>query len=374
MITSLSAVGTTLLVCAALYAVLALCGRGPARRSIAPGTVLPGVSVLKPLCGPEPRLYENLCALCVQTHPLYQIVCGVRDPNDPALAIVERVRATFPERDLDIVINPSVHGSNLKVSNLMNLLGSARHEVLVIADSDIGVPPDYLERVVAPLTDASVGLVTCPYRGVAVAGFWSRVGAQFINTWFWPSVRLARTFGARTFGFGATLALRRTTLEALGGFGVLRNRLADDYWLAQLVRQQGLDTLLSEVCVTTDIAEPSLAELWTRELRWLRTIRSLNPVGFFFTFVSYTVPLVVVGVALAPTPANLTLAAVALAARVGLNWQRPGPGLPRPGDVFFAPVRDLLLLCGWTWALLGREVEWRKQIVSLRDGSADPYP
>lgn len=370
----LSVLGSALVMMASAYAVLALLVRRPGTNVGGVWKAMPAVSVLKPLCGMEEGLERNLATLCVQTHPDYQIVFGVRDPCDPAIAVVSGLRARYPRCVIDLVVDPRLHGSNFKVSNLINMLPRARHELIVVADSDISVPTDYLERVVAPLADSSVGLVTCLYQGRPLPYLWSRVGALFIDTWFVPSVRLAHAFGARSFGFGATLALRRASLVAAGGFEALRNRLADDYWLGQLVRQQGLATVVSDVCVTTDVNETRLQDLWIRELRWLRTIRSLNPPGFFFTFITYTLPAVAIGGALSPSLLNAGIASVGIFARLGLHWRRPAPGLPRPGGARYAPLRDLLLLAGWSRALLGSHVEWREQIVPLQDGSADPYP
>jgi len=366
--------GSLLVPAATGYAVLALLVPNPRRAATRrAATDLPAVSVLKPLCGAETRLYDNLCSLCVQTHPQFQIVCGVRDPNDPAIAIVERVRAAYPGRDIELVIDPRVHGSNLKVSNLMNLVGAARHEVLVVADSDIGVPTDYLERLADSLCEPGTGLVTCLYRGRPIAGFWPRIGSHFIDAWFIPSVRVAHWFGAKKFGFGATLALRRETLELIGGFTAVRNRLADDYWIGQLVGKVGLGTRLSEVWVTTEVSEIRLRDLWNRELRWLRTIRSLNPIGFFFTFVTCTLPVLALGLALAPSSACFFLAAVGLSCRLLIHWRRPNQDQPALRAALYAPLRDLLLLAGWAWALVGSEVQWREQVMPLQDGSVDPH-
>ncbi|AOY94354.1 Fe-S oxidoreductase [Cupriavidus sp. USMAA2-4] len=354
--------GSALASVAAGYALAAAwAGRRAPAAWPAPAAPRP-VSVLKPLCGAEPRLYENLAGLCRQTHPCYQIVFGVRDAADPAIAVVERLRADFPACDIALVVDPRVHGSNLKVSNLINLFAAARHDDLVLADSDIAVPPDYLVRVAAPLADPQVGVVTCLYRGRPVGGLWSRLGAGFIDGWFAPSVRIAHAGGSRRFAFGATIALRRGTLAAIGGFEALSDRLADDFWLGELARQLGLRTVLSEVVVGTDVTETRLAELWSHELRWLRTIRSLNPAGFSFTFITFTWPMLALGLALAPLPAVLAIAAAGAAARSVLAGSA--------GDALLAPLRDMLLLAEWAAALPGKRVRWRDQVMSTQDRPA----
>ncbi len=247
-------------------------------------------SLLKPLCGVEPRLYENLATFCEQAHPCFQLLFGVSSPADPAIAVVRRLHETYPGQDIELVTDPRVHGSNLKVSNLINMAQRARHDIVVLADSDIAVDEDYLDSVTAPLDDTNVGVVTCLYRARSVGGIWPRIGALFTNEWFAPSVRVAHAGGSRCFGFGATLALRRTTLAEIGGFEAFKDCLADDYWLAERARALGMSTVLSSVVVATDVIEPTFIELWQRETRWLRTIRSVSPAGFSFLFVTFTSP------------------------------------------------------------------------------------
>ena len=164
MIAPLTAAGYTLTLCAAAYALIALVSRARTYRpdehaESASASARQPVTVLKPLCGNEPRLGENLVTFCEQTYPEYQLLFGVRDPLDPAIAVVERLKAWYPQRDIELVVDPRVHGANLKVSNLINMERRARHPWLVLADSDVAVAPDYLERVSAPLADPGVGIV-----------------------------------------------------------------------------------------------------------------------------------------------------------------------------------------------------------------------
>jgi ceramide glucosyltransferase len=315
--------------------------------------------VLKPLCGSEPRLYENLATLCSQNYPQYQLVFGVRDADDPALSIAHRLQRDFPACDIVLVVAPEIHGNNLKVSNLINMLPQARHDWLVVADSDIAVAPDYLSRVTAPLDEFSTGVVTCLYRGRALGGFWARLGTQFIDDWFVPSVRVALAGGSCRFAFGATIALRRDTLAAIGGFTALSGCLADDYWLGELTRRQGFATVLSNVVVSTDVVEAGLGALWAHEVRWLRTIRSLNPAGFAFTFITFSWPMLLLGLALAPLP--VTSAAVLLGALARSLLAGSASAALR------APLRDTLLLAEWVVALFGSHVAWRGQLLSVRN-------
>ncbi|WP_338927083.1 bacteriohopanetetrol glucosamine biosynthesis glycosyltransferase HpnI (plasmid) [Mycetohabitans endofungorum] len=377
---------------AVLYAVIAaaasLRGRRPshqARLNVL-GAPLASVSVLKPLCGLEPRLFENLATFCEQDHPCFELLCGVHSSNDPAIAVVERLQAAYPACDIRLCVDPHVHGSNLKVSNLINLAAHARYDTIVLADSDIAVEPHYLASVCAPLADPAVGVVTCLYRAHGVGPWWTRLGAMFVNDWFAPSVRVAHAGGSTRFGFGSTLALRRQTLDTIGGFQRLKNCLADDYWLAEHARETGLATVLSDITVSTDVAESHFGALWRRETRWLRTIRSINPFGFGFLFVTFTSPWLIAAAALALVrPASQTLlggvaaalASIGLLARLVLHWRgvyitgevarEHDARTVRPflRDLPLVPLRDMLLLGQWLSAAVGSHVYWRGSRVPL---------
>jgi ceramide glucosyltransferase len=362
--------GTALTLLAALYALAALLCRGRHDPRIEDTRAPTPVTVLKPLCGAEPRLEDNLAGLCTQTHPHYQLVFGVRAPDDPAIAVVERLARRFPAVDICLVVDPQVHGCNRKVSNLINMMHAARHPWLVVADSDIAVEPDYLARVTAPLALPEVGIVTCLYHGRPLAGFWPRIGALFIDTWFAPSARVASSGGSSAFAFGATIAVRASTLRAVGGVEVLKNRLADDYRLGELTRELGLRTVLSDVCVATDVTEHSLRALWARERRWMQTIRSINPLGYACAFVTFTLPMLALGVSLAPTRWNAALALVGGLARLGLHWRQPAPGVPVPGHARYALLRDCLLLAEWLSAFAGTTARWREHRLPIDTGRA----
>nr|WP_315591519.1 bacteriohopanetetrol glucosamine biosynthesis glycosyltransferase HpnI [uncultured Cupriavidus sp.] len=351
--------GQLLVEAATCYAITAACVSQRRTLPAAPPRHLAPISVLKPLCGAEPHLYENLAGLCRQRHPHYQLVFGVCADDDPAIDVVLRLRKEFPEREIALVVDARVHGRNPKVSNLINLYRAARHDHLVIADSDIAVPPDYLERLAGPLADPHVGVVTCLYRGRPVEGAWARLGASFINDWFAPSVHVAHAGGSRRFAFGATIALRRDTLNAIGGFPALADRLADDFWLGELTRQAGWRTVLSDVVVETDVIETGLRALWRHELRWMRTIRSLSAPGFYFMFLTFTWPMLILGCVLTPTPVVFTIAMAGALARSAM-----ANGI---GNALMAPLRDALLLLEWSASLPGGQVHWRGHVMTTAD-------
>ena len=331
----------------------------------------PPVTILKPLYGAEPETYACLRSFCDQRYPQFQIVFGVADATDPAVAIVERLQQEYPHLGLQLCIDRRQHGSNRKVSNLMNMMPLARYEMLVLADSDVCVQQDYLIRIVSPLIDQNVGIVTCTYEGRPRDGFWSLLGSLFINDWFVPSVRVAALSGSRSFAFGATIAIRREVLARVGGFKSVANQLADDYRLGELTRRVGLRTVLSDVVVETIVAEGTFAQLVRHELRWLRTIRAVNALGFGFSCLTFTLPIAALGSAVAEgSMATIGMCLATTVARVLLHLKTRRPGSPL-AHILLLPLRDFLSLVLWGWSFTTRRVRWRDSHFDVaRDGSA----
>lgn len=332
------------------------------------------VTVLKPLCGSEPGLDHSLRSFCEQDYAAgVQIVFGVQHPADPALAVLEGLKRDFPRLDLTVVVDPTRHGASAKVSNLINMMRAARHDWLVLADSDVRAPPGYLAAVAAPLADPAVGIVTCPYRGVPRPGLWSLLGTLFINDWFIPSVRVAALFGSRAFAFGATIALRRDELEAIGGFQAIADQLADDYRLGELTRRRGQRTELSDVVVDTAVDERTFQQLWQHGLRWLRTIRVVRPGGYAFSAVTFSLPVVVLGCVVAgTTPLTLSFLAATAVLRLLLHFAAQPPARPW-SQLWAIPLVDTLGFALWCGAFLTREVQWRQGRYRVaRDGSVQP--
>lgn len=339
--------------------------------SAASGPDRPAVSVLKPLCGAEVGLYEQLRSFCTQQYPDYQVLFGVREAADPAVQVVRRLQQEFPRRDLTLIVDSTLHGCNNKISNLINMLPHARHAWLVFADSDITVPADYLAQVLAPLADASVGLVTCPYFGRAAGGVPAELGAMFINDWFIPSVRLAAAFGSQAYVSGATIAMRSEVLAAIGGLPRLADQLADDYRLGELVRRQGLLVVLSQTSVDTTVSERTLGSLCRHELRWLRTVHSAQPLGYALCFPSFALVTGFFGAAIAGfSPLALGLLGITAAARLMLHYFVGGGAGVRWKQLALLPLREALLVTLWTWSFCKREIVWREQRFGVgRDGS-----
>ena len=315
----------------------------------------------------EPELYENLRSFCDQDYPDYQVVFGVRDAQDPAIEVIERIIKEFPRLNLSLIVDETVIGANLKVCILASMYRAAKHDLLVIADSDMRVERHYLRAVAAPFEDPQVGAVTCFYKGTAGAGLPSRLGAMFINNCFAPSVLVALSFQELRFCFGATMAVTRKALEASGGFPALADQLADDHMLGKHVAQQGLKVILLDYVVENRVWEPNFRSLFQHELRWARTIRAMQPAGYAFSFITYPVAISLLFLPLEPVAAGLMVVAVSVILRVLLqravhaSFRIRGPAKP-----WLAPVRDLIGFLMWAASFFGRSVEWREQQFSVR--------
>ncbi len=342
-----------------------------ARRLAEPCKPAPAMSVLRPLCGAEPGLEAALASTLGQMRPGQQAVFGVQSPTDPAIAVVRRLQARFAEIDTTLVIDPTPHGSNRKIANLINMLPHARHDILVFCDSDLHVPADYLARLAEALAAPDVGLVTTICLGLpSVPGLVARLGATGISHCFSPAAVMARGLG-RQDCLGTTMALRRATLDAAGGLHALRNHLADDNVLGQLVCGLGLRVGLARTVPLTGVAEARLADLWRHEMRWARTIRALEPCAYAGTFVLYPLVWAMLAVAVAPGWASLGFFALAWGARAlaaGLV-SRVLAGARAPAvPVALLPARDLMSWLEVGWAFVGSRVVWRGRVLHADAG------
>jgi ceramide glucosyltransferase len=324
------------------------------------------ITILKPLHGAEPDLYANLASFCRQDYSApVQIVFGLADPADPAAAVVRRLIADFPDCDLELVINARRHGANAKVSNLINMQSVARHDTILIADSDIVAPHDYLTNVVTNLGQPGVGLVTCLYRGVGATGIWSRLAAAGIDYQFLPNVLVGLELGLATPCFGSTIAVTKATLTKLGGLQSVADQLADDYALGMAARCAGLDVAIAPFIVTHVCAEQSLRELLLHDIRWARTIYAVDPFGFAGLAVTYALPLALIGFLLGGLSPAALVVAVALACRFALQAELHrafqlgnGWSISR-GHFWLGPIRDVLSFVVFVASFFGRGVEWR---------------
>jgi ceramide glucosyltransferase len=334
---------------------------------------LPPVSILKPLKGTDPHMYECFRSHCLQEYPEYEIIFGISDPDDPAVESVERLQAEFPERAIQLLVCRRTLGTNSKVSKLAQMLSAAKYDHLIVNDSDILVTSSYIQRAVAPLTDPKVGLVTCLYRGVAAHTLGSRLESVGISTDFSGGVLAARQVeGGVKFGLGSTLAFRRRELEAIGGFEALVDYLADDYELGARIAAMGLRVELADFAVDTFLPPYTLRGFWDHQLRWARSVRGSRRWGYFGLVLTFGVPWAALTLLLARGAAWAWLL---LAAGLGARWLMAVlVGRKVLGDrhvipfLWLVPVRDVVALLVWIAGYAGHKIHWRGDYFYLKDG------
>jgi ceramide glucosyltransferase len=327
---------------------------------------MPSVTILKPLHGAEPGLFENLASFCAQNYPgAVQIILGVQDPRDDAIAVVEQLRARYKDRHLDLVVDTTSHGLNRKVSNLINMWRYIEHDVVVVADSDMRVDPDYLSRVVAALEQRGVGAVTCLYHGLSASGFWAQLAALGINAHFLPNVIMGLGLKLAQPCFGSTIAFNREALVEIGGFIRVANCLADDYAIGAALRARGYRIYVSPITAGHVCGEMSASELWHHEVRWARTVRSLDPVGYAASIIAHAFPLALIAAlggfaseSVEPATA-LGLGMAAFGCRLVLLRQvEQAFNLP-PQSCWLVPLRDVLSFAVFVSSFFGQSARWR---------------
>ncbi|MBI1869117.1 MAG: bacteriohopanetetrol glucosamine biosynthesis glycosyltransferase HpnI [Methylocystis sp.] len=318
------------------------------------------VSILKPLHGDEPSLFDNLASFCNQDYPgEVQIIFGVTNPHDPAVRVVERLRSAFPGRRLELVVNAHIAGSNPKVANLINMSSRVRHEIIVLADADIRVEPDYLARVVSALEQSGAGAVTCPYFGIPTGNVWSQLARLAIDNHFLPNVIVGVRCKLAQPCFGSTIALRSTSLAAIGGFEAVADCLADDYALCEALRKRGEPIAVLPFAVGHSCNETSCRELWRHELRWAMTIRMIDPLGYAGSALTHAFPLALAALLFGGGLPALALTLAALACRVALliaverSWRLPAH------PYWLIPFRDLLSVAVFIAGFFARDVDWK---------------
>ncbi|HLH90848.1 MAG TPA: bacteriohopanetetrol glucosamine biosynthesis glycosyltransferase HpnI [Xanthobacteraceae bacterium] len=330
---------------------------GSSRRPVA--TVHPPVTILKPLHGAEPGLYARLAAFCTQDYagPV-QLVLGVQAASDPAIKIVRELQARYPDLPIVLQVDPREHGSNRKLSNLINMLSLAQHETLVISDSDIEVGPNYLAQVVAALENPSVGAASCLYYGVADDSLSGRLAALAINIHFLPQVIAALRMRLARPCFGATIALRRGMLNRIGGFRAFRDVLADDYAIGAAVRAAGYEVPVLPLMIGHVCLDGGMRPTLVHQLRIARTIRLIEPRGYAGTIVAHPFALAVLA-ALTGVSGSGMLIGLALCCRFALcACVRRTFGLP-PQPYWLIPIHDLLAFAIYVVSFAGTTVTWR---------------
>lgn len=333
----------------------------------------PPVSILKPLRGTDPHMYECFHSHCLQNYPDYELIFGVSDADDSAVRLVRQLQADFPERRIVLVVCEQKLGTNIKVSNLAQMLPHAQHDHLVVNDSDILVDREYLRNIMAPMNQADVGMVTTLYRGASNRSLGSKLESLGIETDFAAGVLTAQLLeGGVRFGLGSTLAFKREALDAIGGFAPLLDFLADDYELGKRMAEQGYKVVLSDEMVDTFLPDYRFAEYWQHQLRWMRGIRAARGGGYAGLVFTYGIPFAI-ATAIAARGALWSLALVA--ATVGLRLVEASQVASRVlkdrhirYEFWLIPLRDILALALWAAAYGSSTVVWRGDEFTLKDG------
>jgi ceramide glucosyltransferase len=332
------------------------------RRKAARQPFAPRVSILKPVRGADPGFYEAIRSNLQQEYPDFELLAGVSDPEDPAIAILEQLRRAFPDRLVQILLTQPTT-PNAKAGVLSELVRAASGSVLIIADADIQVPRSYIHSVVAPLADPAIGLVTCMYRARAEHGP-GRFEALGISTDFAPGTMVAPFVGAGEFALGSTIAVRRADLERIGGILAVADYLADDYQVGRKIHALGLRCLLSEVVVETHLAGERWNDVWNHQVRWARTIRVSRTGGYAGLPVTHATTWAVVAAAVGLWPAALVLMMLRYAMALTAGWI-----VLRDRQVlrlwWLIPIRDLWGTAVWMAGLFGNTVDWRGQRLRL---------
>jgi len=361
-----------LALCGAGYALLSALAAGRFMRASAPrhNSDAP-VTILKPLYLGEPRLRENLESFFAQDFSVaVQIVFGVHDKSDPAALVVRELQAKYPDFDTCIVADASLYGANAKISNLINMLPAAKHDILVLSDSDIRVPSNWLCQVTAALAQPGVGLVTCLYKGQAGGkGPWPVLAAMGTSYDFLPNVVTGISLGLAEPCMGSTIALTRAMLARIGGFNAFANYLADDYEMGRAVRGLGLTLAIPALGVSHSATETSARELFQHELRWTRTIRRINPVGHAGSIITFALPLALMAAILLDfQPLSLMVIGIALGARLFLKYRIDRIFATYAGPAWLLPLRDILSFAVFVASLSGETVHWRGARLSVAPG------
>jgi len=330
------------------------------------GASLPPISVIKPLHGAEPRLRENLESFFRQDYPKYELLFCARRRDDPALAVVDELRARYPQVECTVLACGEPPYPNAKVFSLTAMLRAAKYEMLVMGDSDVHVDPDYLREVTRPLLDPRNGLVTCIYRGVPTGGFWSLLEALGMSVEMTSGVIIAEMLEGMKFALGPTIAMRRDSLEAIGGMEQLRDYCAEDFVMGQWAQQRGYGVVLSAYVIDHMTGDHGFRGSWKHQVRWMLSARFSRPAGHFGTGITFAVPFgmmaMAAGVMLGHPMMGAALLGWSVLNRVIQSAVIGGAVLHDRLAVRYCwlyPLRDLLGFFVWMASYAGNEVVWR---------------
>jgi ceramide glucosyltransferase len=338
-----------------------------------PCPLTPSVSILKPVKGMDADSYDNFASFCSQQYSgAVQLIFAAASPDDAIIPVIRQLIDDFTNHDITLVINPALYGPNYKVSNLINAFPQAKHDIIIVCDSDVSVEPDYLLSVTAHFADPQIGLVTSLYRTSEVHGIATALEATGFTSEMIPNVLVAQQLEGLTFALGASMAVRRAALESVGGFEVLAGYLADDYHLGNKIHRAGWHIALDSCFIESVIKADNIMTVFSRQLRWARTMRVSRPGGYLASGITLPFPAALLASFLAPTPAvGVTAVALLYGVRLSVSllfsrrFVRDGLF---PVWLWLLPLRDMLSFFIWALSFLGNRVEWRGSRFVLKPG------
>ncbi len=336
----------------------------------------PPISILKPLAGIDDGLDENLRTFFEQQYPDFEILFAVRSALDPVVPLVESMRARYPSIPSQLLVTGEPPYANAKVYSLDRMLQAARHDLVVMADSDVRVAPHMLATLAAEFQDPHLGLITCPYRAVPGASFWTTLEAVGLNTEFLSGVLVARLLDGMKFALGPTIAARREALQAIGGFDAVKDFLAEDYVMGKLAASHGYGVILSSFVIEHRIGAQGFAANLKHRLRWNRSTRRSRPLGYIGQLFTHPLPLALLLCAAAP--AFWPLLPLALLFRAAAAWATAGLALGDPLTRrlwWLLPLQDIAGFLVWIGGFFGNTILWRgRRYYVLPDGRFQPVP
>jgi ceramide glucosyltransferase len=338
----------------------------------------PPVSNLKPIRGVDPDAYENFASLCRQDYPDYELLFCVSSESDPVVAVLERLQRDFPQRSIRIIHRAGDSASNDKVAKLARLVNEARHEVLVINDSDVRVGPDYLRSVVAPLGRPGVGAVTCFYSSQADKNFAENLHTIGMLSDFFAGLLVARELDGVKFAIGKTIATTRTNLAEFGGYESLENRPGDDLLVGRLIAEHGHEVELLPYTIQTVSDSASFRDLLQKRLRWMVVMRHMRPSGHFGLLFTHGLPWTLLAILVHPTvTVALVYGGLYTALRVAMTWMIANRGLKLRGvreRIPLIPVWDAAAFLLWLTSFTRSSIRWRDGEYTIRNGKLVPIP
>jgi ceramide glucosyltransferase len=336
----------------------------------------PPVSLLKPVRGVDFGSYENFSSFCRQDYPDYEILFAVNDETDPAVPLIQRLAAEFPQRRIRLIVGAEQVGANRKVNKLVRLAREAQHEILALTDGDVRVHPNYLREVVAPFVDAKTGAVTSFYRAIAEKSLGAELEAIGASSDFFAGVLVAEWKEGMTFALGASIVTTKHWLGKIGGLAGIANMHSDDYELGHRIAKAGGQVLLSREGVWTMYPAQTARGFWEHQVRWARTVRLCRPLSYTGLIFTHGLPWALLAASIAP--AKWIAAAYVLAylvLRLLMAWTVGVWGVRDDllrQKIWLVPLRDAIYFAVWVASFASKRITWGGQEFTMQEGQMVP--